>query len=298
MPSPVAKKIAAPARDAAETLPLWSAPSDILAIATSSDPWSPAVTAAISLAARWGSKLTGCYIDPSLRHAAEADMEPSVLGMLMQPRGEDDGERDAFISHAHRLGVAEADWVVTHAGLAPTLRAVGAWHDLAVLERDVVEGAHLFDILSEAMSNSRLPCLLLPPRWSSELKLDRVVVGWNGSIEATRAIHGALPFLQAASEVVLIDGEKQGANGDGEAATLPRFDAVDYLQRHQVAVSTRRLQVPPTEAGAALLKAAHAIHADLLVMGSYSHSRLRERILGGATRHVLAHAHLPVLMQH
>lgn len=298
MSSPTAKKIAAPARDTAERLPLWSAPSDILAIATSSDPWSPAVTTAISLAARWGSKLTACYISPSLRHTAHADMEPSVLGMLMQPRGEDDGEREAFASHAHRLGVAEADWVVTLAGLAPTLRALGAWHDLAVLERDVVEGVHLFDILSEAMSNSRVPCLLLPPRWTNEPKLDRVVVGWNGSIEATRAIHGALPLLQAASEVLLINGEKSGTDADGDADALPRFDPLEYLKRHQVAVATRRIQVQPSEAGGALLKAAHATHADLLVMGSYSHSRLRERILGGATRHVLAHAHLPVLMQH
>ncbi len=298
MPSPVAKKVAAPARDTAERLPPWSAPSDILAIATSSDPWSPAVTTAISLAARWGSKLTGCYIEPSLRRATHADMEPSVLGMLMQPRGEDDGERDAFASHARRLGVAEANWVVTQAGLAPTLRALGAWHDLAVVERDMVEGVHLFDILSEAMSNSRLPCLLLPPHWSSELKLERVVVGWNGSIEAARAIHGALPFLQAASEVLLIDGEKHGAEADDDPDTLPRFDPLDYLRRHQVAVSARPIKAQPLEAGAALLKAALGTHADLLVMGSYSHSRLRERILGGATRHVLAHAHLPVLMQH
>jgi nucleotide-binding universal stress UspA family protein len=298
MPSPVAKIAGVPARDTAERLPLWSAPSDILAMATSSDPWSPAVTTAISLAARWGSKLTSCYIEPSLRRAANADLEPSVLGMLMQPRGDDDGEREAFASHAHRLGVAEADWVITHAGLAPTLRNLGAWHDLAVLERDVVEGVHLFDILSEAMSNSRLPCLLLPPCWSSDLRLDRVVVGWNGSIEATRAIHGALPFLQAASEVLLIDGEKRGDHDDSNAGIPPRFDPLDYLKRHQVAASSRRIHVQPPEAGAALLKAAHGIRADLLVIGSYSHSRLRERILGGATRHMLAHAHLPVLMQH
>jgi nucleotide-binding universal stress UspA family protein len=273
-------------------------PADILAIATSSDPWSPAVTAAISLAARWGSKLTSCYIEPALRRAANADMEPSVLGMLLQSRGEGDGERerDAFVSHAHRWGVIEADWVVTHAGLAPTLRALGAWHDLAVLERDGVEGARLFDILSEAMSNSRLPCLLLPPLWNAELKLERVVIGWNGSIEATRAIHGALPFLQAASQVLVIDGESRSE--DDDAGTPPRFDPIDYLQRHQVAASSRRIQVPPQEAGAALLKATHGIHADLLVMGSFSHSRLRERILGGATRHVLAHAPIPVLMEH
>ncbi len=255
------------------------------------------MTAAVALAARWGSKLTSCYIEPSLRRSANNDMEPSALGILLQPRGEDDGERDAFVAHAHRRGVAEADWLVTHAGLAPTLRTLGAWHDLAVLERDVVEGMHLFDILGEAMSNSRLPCLLLPPRWNSELNFRRVVIGWNGSIEATRAIHDALPLLQAASEVVLIDGEKRN-DSDSDPGMPPRFDPVDYLQRHDVSVSARRLRVSPLEAGPALLKAAQGIRADLLVMGCYSGSRLRERILGGATRHVLMHAPIPILMEH
>lgn len=298
MPLTPSNRAAAPVHGDPNASRTRNTPGDVLAIATSSDPWSPAVTAAISLAARWGSKLTSCYIEPSLRRSDHADMEPSALGMLLQPRGPDDGERDAFVAHAHRLGVAEADWVITHAGLAPTLRALGAWHDLAVLERDVVEGAHLFDILSEAMSNSRLPCLLLPPRWSGELKFDRVVIGWNGCIEAIRAIHGALPFLQAASEVVVIDGEKRSDDDDDDAGTVPRFDPLHYLQGHQVFASTRRLRLSPQEAGSALLKAAHGIRADLLVMGSYSHSRLREHILGGATRHVLTHASIPVLMEH
>lgn len=294
------KRAAEPVDGDLDASRMRNAPGDVLAIATSSDPWSPAVTAAISLAARWGSKLTSCYIGPSPRRSANADMEPSALGMLLQPRGKDDGERDAFVAHAHRLGVAEADWVVTHAGLAPTLRALGAWHDLAVLERDVVEGAHLFDILGEAMSNSRLPCLLLPPDWSAELKFERVVIGWNGSIEAIRAIHGALPFLRTASEVVIIDGKKRSDDDDDEddAGTVPRFNPLHYLQGHQVFASTRRLRLSPQEAGSALLKAAHGIRADLLVMGSYSHSRLREHVLGGATRHVLMHAPVPVLMEH
>ena len=298
MPSPATRKVAAPIHGGAEELPPWAAPGDILAIATSSDPWSPAVSVAIALAARWGSRLTGCYIAPSLRRVAAADMEPSMLGMLVQPRGEDDGERDAFAAHARRLGVAEAEWMATHAGLAPTLRALGAWHDLAVLERDVVEGTRLFDVLSEAMANSRLPCLLLPPGWNGGLEPGRVVVAWNGSIEATRAIHGALPFLQAATEVLLLDGGERGADADDDARRVPRFDPLDYLWRHRVTARSQPIHAPPQEAGMALLQAARGIRAELLVMGSYSHSQLRERILGGATGHVLAHAHLPVLMQH
>lgn len=271
-------------------------PSDILAMATSSDPWSPAVTAAIALAARWGSNLTSCYIEPSLRQVGGTDLEPSALGLLLQPRGEDGGERAAFVSHAHRLGVREAAWTVTHAGLAPTLRQLGASHDLAVLERDMVEGAHLFDILGEAMLTSRIPCLLLPSRRDDRLLADRVAIGWNGGIEAVRAIHSALPFLQAAQEVLLIDGTTQDA--DDAEKKVPRFDPLRYLLRHNVMAKSRPIEVPPHLAGAALLKEADGMHANLLVVGAYSHSRLRERVLGGATRHMLAHAGIPVLMQH
>jgi nucleotide-binding universal stress UspA family protein len=286
-----------PLQDKLQTSRPRNVPGDVLAIATSSDPWSPAVVAAIALAVCWGSKLTSCYIEPALRRTANADTEPSVLSMLLQTDAKDAGERDAFVAHAQAQGVVEAEWVVTHATLAPTLRLLGAWHDLAVLERDMVEGLHLFNLLGEALSNSRLPCLLLPPGCPAELKLDRVVIGWNGSIEATRAIHSALPFLQQASEVLLINGEKLDDEETSDAAA-PRFDPVDYLKRHQVKASSRRLHVLPPQAGAALLKEATAFHADLLVMGVYSHSRLRERILGGATRHVMEHAGIPVLMHH
>ena len=296
MPSAVGIPSEEGPRDKAEPLRPPNVPDDIIAIASSSNPWSPAVEMAISLAARWNSKLTGCYIEPTLRHSAHTHPEPSVLGMLLQATGVGGSDRAAFVSHARRQGVIDADWVVTHAGLAPTLRALGAWHDLAVIERDLVEGAHLFDLLSEAMSNSRLPCLLLPPRWSAPPKFERVAIGWNGSIEATRAIHGALPFLQGAGEVVVIIGGADVHADEVEAS--PCFDPFDYLHRHRVAIHSRPVRVPPRDVGAALLKTVQDFHADLLVMGSYSHSQLRERFLGGATRHVLEHATTPLLMAH
>lgn len=273
-------------------------PRDILALATSSDPWSPAVEAAIALAARWGANLTGCYVEPSLRGVAEQDLEPSVLGLLMQPRSGDDGECAAFASHAHRLGVREASWVVTHTSIPLTLRALGAWHDLAVIERDIATGVHLFNILDEAMLASRLPCLLLPPDWSAEVAPVRVAIGWNGSIEAARAMHRALPFLQEATEVRIIDGQGSHAFDDDLTPAAPRLDPLDYLRRHGVSAKSLRLDVSPQQAGTALLKEAQHMHADLLVMGAYSHSRLRERVLGGATRDVLTHAQIPVLMHH
>lgn len=282
--------------DCADVQPRLARLNDIVALVTSSDPWSPAVAVGISLAARWDGNLTACYVEPTLRMMSGADLEPSVLGLLLQPREEDGGERAAFAMHVHRFGVREASWTTTHCGLAPTLRQLSAWHDLAVLERDMVEAAHVFDILGEAMLGSRIPCLVLPPHWDREIALDQVAVCWNGSIEAARAIHGALPFLQAAGKVILIDGEQHTL--DDTVLSMPRLDPLSYLRRHDVTSRLRHIQVPPHQAGEALLQEAHDMHAGLLVMGAYGHSRLREHVLGGATRHVLAHAQIPVLMQH
>ncbi len=254
--------------------------------------------AAIALAARWGANLTSCYVDPTLRHVAESDLEPSLLGLLLQPRSEDDGERAAFASHARRLGAREASWVVTHTNIPLTLRVLGAWHDLAVIERDIATGARLFDILDEAMLASRLPSLLLPPDWHKDVAPTRVAIGWNGSIEAARAIHRALPFLHDAAEVKVIEGQEPRASDDDQARAAPRLDPLDYLRRHGINATSLHLDASPQQAGAVLLKEAQHMHADLLVMGAYSHSRLRERVLGGATTHVLTHAQIPVLMHH
>ena len=115
----------------------------------------------------------------------------------------------------------------------------------------------------------------------------RVLVAWNGKREAARAAHDALPFLRAAERVVLCAvGEVAGAGLD---------DAAGMLRRHGVPVRAERVAGGDLHAGEILLARAAADRADLLVLGAYGHSRLRELVLGGATRHVLHHATLPVL---
>lgn len=250
--------------------------------------------AGISLASRWNANLTSCYFEPSLRQLTGVDSEPTALGLLLQPRGEDGGERAAFASHAHRRGVREAAWIVAHSGVASTLRQLGAWNDLAILERDMVRGSHLFHILGEAMLGCRIPCLVLPPRWNEEISLDLIAVCWDGSIESTRAMHGALPFLLLAKKVVLINGCPYAK--DDENALW--FDPAHYLLCHGINARQRFIEVSPALSGEVILKEARDMHTSLMVMGAYGHSRLRERVLGGATRHILEHANLPLLMQH
>ncbi|HEX6015975.1 MAG TPA: universal stress protein, partial [Geminicoccaceae bacterium] len=128
------------------------------------------------------------------------------------------------------------------------------------------------------------PVLMLPRAEAGQRQLQRLghraLVAWNGSREAARALKDALPFLAAAGEQVAV-----------------RLDAAAaLLKRHGAPVTAKQIPPGAGDAGATLLGAADAEGADLLVMGAYGHSRLRELVLGGATREVLRDARVPVLL--
>ncbi|MGB3460564.1 MAG: universal stress protein [Rhodanobacter lindaniclasticus] len=270
-------------------------PGDILALVTATAPWSPAAIAAIAIASRWEANLTGCFIDPALRKLAggKTASEPTVLGLLFEPRIESADEHAAFAAFARQSGLRNADWVVARTGIASTLRRLGAWHDLAVIERDMVPASGLLDILGEAILSCGVPCLVLPPQWQREIRFERIVIGCNGSVEAIRAIHAALPFLKAAKQVTLVDGDLGDSSDE-----YPRFDPFVYLLRHGITPRPSYVRASSAMAGEILLQEVGNRDADLLVMGAYGRSRMRERVFGGATRRVLEEAAIPVLMQH
>ena len=275
---------------------LAGAPTDVLALVTSTSPWSPAAVTAAVLAATFDARLTGCYVDPSLRMLHGGEPDPSVVALLLDTPHENTADRDAFLAMARESGVHRASWMVTRAGIAQTTRQLGAWHDLIVIERDMIDADNAFDVLGEALLTCRTPCLVLPPSWSGAIRMDRLALAWNGSIESIRAIHASLPFAHAASDVVLLDGEPPSYEDEQQHA--PHFDPAVYLANHDIRARIRRVHATPSEAGVALLHEIEAAKTELLVMGAYGHSRVRERVLGGATRHILQHIKVPVLMQH
>ncbi|GLQ91171.1 universal stress protein [Dyella acidisoli] len=278
------------------TSPLALRFHDVLALATSTGPWSPALLAAVDMAARWHFNVTACYVPGALREQRAYESEPTVMSLLTDVEYECLDDAVAFQTYARSHGALYASWTVTRTAIAPTLRKLGAWHDLAVLERDMVDEVRIFDILGEAMLSSRIPCLVLPPQWNQAVSFERVVIGWNGSFEATRALHSALPLIKLAKEVILINGEVRTPYDNQISVAEP--DPIVYLMHHGITAKPHYIHVPADKAGETLLAKAHDAHADLLVMGAYGHSRIRERVLGGATRHVMAHADIPVFMQH
>ena len=124
----------------------------------------------------------------------------------------------------------------------------------------------------------------------------RVVIGWNASREAARAVNDAMPLLTAAETVtVLTIDPREGPRAHGE---LPGADISLHLARHGVKAEIERTASADLPVGEVLLSRVADLGADLLVMGAYGHSRARELLLGGATRSLLRSMTLPVLMSH
>ncbi len=122
-----------------------------------------------------------------------------------------------------------------------------------------------------------------------------VIVAWNGSRESARAVAEALPYLQQAERVtviVVIEGR------DIEYEAVLGTEAVEHLSHHGIDAQLLHVKNERGDVGDTLLDEAQRLHANLVVLGGYSHSRLRERLLGGVTYRLLHQAPLPLLMAH
>jgi nucleotide-binding universal stress UspA family protein len=179
------------------------------------------------------------------------------------------------------------------AALATSLMIARQWNahvtalHVRVDSRDVAPLAG--EGLSGAMFDSGRP-VLISPRTAPATIGTRLCLGWNGTAESASAVYAALPWLQRADAVRILSAE--GYQRRGPAA--PELAA--YLALHDVHADIHMFQSVGNSVGAGLLAAARDFGCDLLAMGAYSHSRLRQLILGGVTRHVLENAGIPVMM--
>ena len=204
---------------------------------------------------------------------------------------------EQFKAMADRLGVqtfeARSSNDDEYAGLCMQAR----YADLVVLGQaaadDDNEGSLLPDLPDYVLLNCGRPVLLVPRTGRFPTIGKRVMVAWNGSVEAAKAVTAALPLLRGAEQVTLaVLGNSADTLGES-----PGADIALYLARHCVNVEVLR-RPEAADPGKAILSLAADFNVDLLVMGAYGHSRFREMMLGGATRTILATATLPVLMAH
>ena len=154
------------------------------------------------------------------------------------------------------------------------------------------DGGIAMAVLEAALMESGRPVLVAPP--AAPASVGRVVtIAWNGTREAAGAVSAALPFIAQAERVVILTVE---GDDDAEDRSPERLQRV--LRWHNPAVLMHRLVREHGSVAETLLAAARQAESDLLVMGGYGHTRLREAVFGGFTRHVLERAELPVLMAH
>lgn len=154
----------------------------------------------------------------------------------------------------------------------------------------------LTDIAERVALESGRPVLVIPSTWLAREYGRDVAVAWNDSRESTRAAFDALPLLERAKKIRLITvGEPTGSDGTN---IFPAAEVAATLARHGLDVEVETVTNSDRHTGNAILARVAADGSDLLVMGAYGHSRLREFVLGGATRDVLKNMTVPVLMSH
>ena len=164
--------------------------------------------------------------------------------------------------------------------------------DLIVVARAAKDAeAPIRATLEAALLESGQALFVVPPNGLQE-PLSTVAIGWNGSAEAAQAVAHALPFVAKAERVAVIsveEGVRPGPSAD---------DLVAYLALHDIVATTEALKSEYRSTGEALLTESKEIGAGLLVMGAYTHSRLRRMIFGSATEYMLGSADIPVVMMH
>jgi nucleotide-binding universal stress UspA family protein len=202
----------------------------------------------------------------------------------------------AFEDRAHLAGVSFDTRVLTHtiADGAAAFGVIARNYDLSIVaqgqpEDDVAESL----TIQAALFDSGRPILIVPYIQATGLKLERVMVCWDGSRNAARAIGDAMPLLQRAGQIDVVTVEPNEGRNEWKGAQI-----AEHLARHKLNVELKPIVAPDSDAANVILNQAADSATDLIVMGGYGHSRVREFVLGGVTRSILGAMTVPVLMSH
>jgi nucleotide-binding universal stress UspA family protein len=265
--------------------------------------------AAFEVAKRFNSHVEALHVRPDpaeLLHATSMAF-PGALRKSVIEVGEKQAEEMAKLARAnfdaycesHDINVLDKPpydegvscaWVEATGKESLGVALRGRLNDLTVLARPLEE-TPAPATLEAALMNSGKPVLVLPPH-----KLDsigrRVAICWNGSAVAAKAVAAARHFLITAEKVTVL------SLGQTRPGRLTVQDLVDHLAWHDVQAEVREIADKAGGTAATILEEARKLDSDLLVLGAYGTSMTRELILGGVTRHMLAHAEIPLLMVH
>ena len=226
------------------------------------------------------------YIPPEVIETQQRDSEAAAKAAL-----------DRFAAATSRAGLSAEPVKVaaSFAGAGERFGLIARRFDLVVVGQAEPEKDTIEELIAEsALFESGRPVIVVPYIQKAPLKLDRVMVCWDGSRAATRAIADAMPLFERAGQVeVVIAGNERGKRDE-----IPGADMGQHLARHGLKVDVKRISGGGIDVADALLSHAADANIDFVVMGGYGHSRLREFVLGGATRSILRAMTTPTLLSH
>ncbi len=252
--------------------------------------------AAVALAERHESRLTGIYMLTRLPIPGYAsfDLSPEVLKRL-------DTEQRAHAESAERQfaerlakSTVPSEWRLMTGEPVDAVTTSARYADLTIVgQTDPDDSRNVGGLADSVVLSAGGPVLVWPYAGSFALSLQTVMLAWNGTREAKRALSDALPLMQQAGKVIVFGVD----TGDGKH--IPGAEIGAHLARHGVTTEARHT-MSSSDLGAsdAVLSEISDLGVDLLVMGGYGHHRMRELFLGGVTRDILRQMTVPVLMSH
>jgi nucleotide-binding universal stress UspA family protein len=287
-------------------------PKFVLVPSTGDAADAPVFATALIVARLFNSHLAFLHVRPDVRQeiAALAASEVgavSGVGVTMDRMEKLADQREhvaerAWCDLCEREGIAmratppadfvSAEWVSETGTDFAWIAEYGRTADLVVAGRARADGGVAMDVLEAALMDTGRPVLVAPP--VAPTSVGRIItIAWKDTPEAAGAVSAALPFIRRAERVVILTVEENDDADDHSPERLQRA-----LRWHNPEVMLHRISPDHRAAAETLLQAAGRAESDLLVMGGYGHTRLREAVFGGFTRHVLERARLPVLMTH
>jgi nucleotide-binding universal stress UspA family protein len=268
-----------------------------------------ALVTALKVAQLWNAHVTALHVRVDSRDVAPLageGLSGAMIEEMMSATEKESSDRahavrgmfERFVTQhnvpvtdaRHGSGTATASFASVIGREEDLVAQQGRLADLTVVPHpEAGEDVSSSDALHAVLFDSGRP-VLIAPRTAPTTIGRRVCAAWNGSAESSAAIQAALPWMQRAEAVRVISADEYQRRGPRAA------DLADYLALHGIHAELVTFKPIDRDVGAGLLQAARDFGADLLTMGAYSHSRLRQLILGGVTRHVLENSDLPVMM--
>jgi len=258
------------------------------------------VEAAVDLARRYGARLSGLFVVPD--YFIPSYVEAQISADIIAEINEQAIERakltlEEISSQVEKTGYG-IDMQIEEGNMIGILGEYARYTDLLVLGQSQPQDPDNVsaELADHVVIEGGAPCLVIPYIGVQPTLGKRVLVAWNESREAARALRDALPLLVEADQVTVLLVKHHSHNEDHTA--MQEKTMLAYLADHGIVAETSLCVDDHGDPGNAILARASDGDIDLIVMGAYGHSRLRELVLGGATRHLLKEMTVPVFISH